>query len=206
MQKEVFDDKSIGIKSECTKSKNIHTNSGYFNSDESLNNDSVCQINNASNEFSSTVNSLSNILNNNISTDHHYTGHLCDLSSHIYFDESKLSSVNSLNDDFEDLENISFPSENLLADAELINIDEVELTADNTSSKATNNLCSINSEWMTDVSGLSSCVGSEDYFTCPDANSGYILDRKIDKTDMQFENQVLAELYDPKRYSFLLFY
>lgn len=202
MQKEVFNDESIVIESECNKSKNIHTNSGYFNSGESLNNDSVCQINNAHNEFSSTVNSLNNILNENISTDHHDTRHFCDLSSHIYFEESKLSSVNSLNDDFEDLENISFPSENLLADAELINIEEAELTADNTPSQAKNNLCSINSEWMTDVSGLSSYVGSDDYFTCPDAYSGYILNRKIDKIDMQFRNKVPAKLYEPKRYFF----
>lgn len=187
----IINDKSIGIESECNESNNIHTNIGYFNSNESLNCDFESQTNNIDNEFLNTANSISNILNNNIATD---PEDLSDVSAHVHFDESNLSSIN----DFEDLETISFPSENLLVDTELV--DEVKLTTKNTYSQTENDLCAMYSEWMTDISGLSSCVGSDDYHTCPDGNSSYVLNGKMNKTDTQYGNKLLAKMNSPLRY------
>lgn len=158
---------------------------------ESTKCDSVTQQNHSPNEsilLSSSTDSLSDILNKNISSDVDYTGLFDDTPSNIYSDLSSESSVTSINDNFQDLENVSFPSSDLITDSELFRFDEIELTIDNMPSLP-KNIQFNNSELMTDISGLSSLMGSDDYFTCPDSNSERrILNKKIDKTDIQFED------------------
>lgn len=167
---------SIGNESTFNKSNKLHTSSGYFNSGESLDstsksikNDSVGLNNNILSE--STFESISDILNENISTSDFSTELLSDIPSDISFDTDDL--IKSENDDFENIENISFPSTHLIADSELMTYEKI--------SNQTNEAYSSNAEWLTDLSGLSS---SEEYFTCPDTNSKqHILNGKSDKID-----------------------
>lgn len=178
-------DKSVDTKSEFNKSDKLHISSGYFNSGESLNStpkstkhNSESQINNVSNESSSTVNSFNNVLNKNISTDHF------NVSSHIYCNESRLSSIIPPHDSFEDF---SFSSEDSLSNTELSEMNKIEIT-ENQSSQEKKKMYLSNSFFMTDISDLSnaSCLGSDDYFTCPDSNSGY--HNVNHKTDIELED------------------
>lgn len=181
-------DKSVDTNSEFNKSDKLHISSGYFNSGESLNStpkstkhNSESQINNVSNESSSKVNSINNVLNKNISTDHFHV-------SHIYCDESKLSSIMPPHDSFEDF---IFSPEDSLSNTELSELNKIEIT-ENKSSPEKKKVYLNNSYFMTDISDLSSasCLGSDDYFTCPDSNSDYhnLNHNNIHKTDIQLED------------------
>lgn len=168
-------------------------------------------------------NSCSDVLNKNISSEHNCSGlpdnisseHSCtglpeNMSSHIYFDGSLMSSIKSVHDEveFEDIENITFPSQNLLTDSEIYKLNEVELTSDNTSSLLKQSFTTIDSELMSDISGLSSYLESDDYYTCPDTNSQQkVLNKKHEKTDRIIDNLTfssLTSLFDSLRYLFII--
>lgn len=178
--KEQNNDKSIGNESTLNKSDKLHTSSGYFNSGESL--DSTSDSNNSdlvdeeknlssiSSSISSTDNSLDDILNKNISSDYEYSG-LDEIPSSIHVDGS-LNSVECVNNEFESIENISFPSNNLLTDSEsLFELSDTELTTKNNQDQSTNISALSISEWMTDISDLSNHHSSDEFLTCPDTNS-----------------------------------
>lgn len=197
--------------STINKSNKLHTSSGYFNSGESLDSsskstkrDSTDKQNNDSLSPSVVVNSSYDILNSNILPDSNSTELPGCVSKNINLDESVLSSIKSINDEFEDLENVSFPSNNLDVDSELYEINEDETDTKNISGKMRNNQNN-NSEWMTDISGLSSII-TDDFFTCPDSNSE-------EDTDSIDTDILLAEIAsclsmtsfsDSMRYDFLL--
>lgn len=192
---------SIGNESTFNKSDRLHTSSGYFNSGESsdstsksIKNDSVGLNNNIHSE--STFESTSDILNENISTNDLSAELLSDILSDISFDTDG-NSIKSENPDIENIENISFPSTHLIADSELITYEKIF--------NQPNETYSSNTEWLTDISGLSS---SEEYFTCPDTNSKqHNFNGKSDKIDVQLEdvtnNMSMTSFYDSMRYLFV---
>lgn len=163
-------EKSIGFTSTFNESNRLHTSSGYFNSGESLNNtskmtkyESVNQTNTSEKStseivLSSTNNSISDILNKNVmSSDYHHTNLLDDILVDNFSDRF-------MSNNFEEVENISFPSENLIVDSNIFKFNEVDSITENNVNIPKNNC-----EWMTDISGLSSRLESDDYFTCPDS-------------------------------------
>jgi len=203
---------SIGVESTIDKSDRLHTSSGYLNSGESLNSisksitfDSVSQKNNNIDEciiLSSTAYSFGDVLNTNVSSD--YKLPIDDIPSKLYYDGSILSSIKCVTDEFESIENISFPSNNLLTDSELFDLDEIELGTRNIFSEIENMSLS-DSDLMSDISGLSSCLSSDDFFTCPDTNSEQqILNGDTYKTDTQLEDITkslsMTSIYDSIRY------
>jgi len=204
---------SIGAaESTIDKSDRLHTSSGYLNSGESLNSisksitfDSVSQKNNNIDEciiLSSTAYSFGDVLNTNVSSD--YKLPINDIPSKLYYDGSILSSIKCATDEFESIENISFPSNNLITDSELFDLDEIELGTRNIFSEIENMSLS-DSDLMSDISGLSSCLSSDDFFTCPDTNSEQqILNGDTYKTDTQLEDITksvsMTSIYDSMRY------
>lgn len=199
-------DKSVDTESKFNKSDKLHISSGYFNSGESLNStpksakhNSESQINNVSNESSSTAKSFNNVLNKNISTDDFH------VSSHIYCNESKLSSIKPAHDSFEDF---IFSSEDSLSNTELSEINKIEIT-ENNSRQEKKKMYFSNSYWMTDISDLSSAsgLGSDDYFTCPDSNSDYHnLNHKVHKTDIELEDISDMPIENFKKLRYFHFY
>lgn len=187
------------VKSNCAeltfdKSNKLNASSGYFNSGESLDNsskstkcDSISKINNDNLNLSSAVDSFHDILNSNILPDNNSTELPGCVSTNINLDDSVLSSIKLLNDDYEDLENVSFPSNNLDVDPELFEINEDEIAAENISGQM-RNIRNNNSELMTDISGLSS-IFTDDFFTCPDSSSEENLNSSSIDTDL-----LLAEI------------
>jgi len=205
---------SIGAESTIDKSDRLHTSSGYLNSGESLNSisksitfDSVSQKNNNIDEciiLSSTAYSFGDVLNTNGSSDSHYNLPINDIPSKLYYDGSILSSIKYVTDEFESIENISFPSNNLLSDSDLFESDEIELGTKNIFSEIENMSLS-DTDLMSDISGLSSCLSSDDFFTCPDTNSEQqILKSDIYKTDTELEDITksvsMTSIYDSMRY------
>ncbi|XP_026821024.1 uncharacterized protein LOC113559414 [Rhopalosiphum maidis] len=189
---------SIGAESTFDKSNGLHTSSGYLNSGESLDSisksttfDSVSQKNNNIDEciLTSTAYSFDDILNKNVSSDHHFTRlHKNSIPSKMYYDGSMLSSIKYVSDEFESIENISFPSSNLLSDSELFELDEVELEEKNIFSQIESSSFS-DSDLMSDISGLSSCLSSDDFYTCPDTNSErLVLNNVTCNTDIELED------------------
>uniref|UniRef100_A0A2S2P3M9 Uncharacterized protein n=1 Tax=Schizaphis graminum TaxID=13262 RepID=A0A2S2P3M9_SCHGA len=189
---------SIGAESTFDKSNRLHTSSGYLNSGESLDSisksttfDSISQKNNNIDEciLTSTAYSFDDILNKNVSSDHCFTRlHKNGIPSKINYDGSMLSSIKYVSDEFESIENISFPSSNLLSDSELFELDEVELEAKNIFSQIESSSFS-DSDLMSDISGLSSCLSSDDFYTCPDTNSErLILNSVTCNTDIELED------------------
>ncbi|XP_022162312.1 uncharacterized protein LOC111028083 [Myzus persicae] len=189
---------SIGAESAIDKSVRLHTSSGYLNSGESLNSisksitfDSVSQKNNNIDEciiLSSTAYSFGDALNTNGSPDCHYNLPINDIPSKLYYDGSVLSSIKYVTDEFESIENISFPSNNLLSDSEFFELDDIELGKKNIFSEIENMSLS-DTDLMSDISGLSSCLSSDDFFTCPDTNSlQKILKSDTYKTDTELED------------------
>ncbi|VVC33003.1 Hypothetical protein CINCED_3A012722 [Cinara cedri] len=163
-------EKCTSVDTIFNKSDKLHTSSGYFNSGESYDTNSVRSIkydsdyqkndNYSESILSDTANSISDILNANISPDIHCE----DFPSRICFDGSIISSITDIrsvnNDDEDDLKNIF--SKTVLS--ETSKLKEIELSTENS-------ICSNDNEWMTEISGLSSLFNSEEYFTCPDTNT-----------------------------------
>ncbi|KAL5238363.1 hypothetical protein ACI65C_005773 [Semiaphis heraclei] len=189
---------SIGAESTIDKSDRLHTSSGYLNSGESLNSisksvtfDSVSQKNNNIDEciiLSSTAYSTGNVLNTNGSSDCDCNLLIKDIPSKLYYDGSILSSIKCVTDEFESIENISFPSNNLLSDSELFELDEIELGTKNIFSDI-ENISLSDTDLMSDISGLSSCLSSDDFLTCPDTNSEqHIFNSDSYKTDTELED------------------
>lgn len=199
--KEQSNEKSIGNESTFNKSDKLHTSSGYFNSGESLDSTSNSKKSNLVDEkinlscesilssVSSTDNSLDDILNRNISSDPEHSK-FDEIPSSIHADGS-LNSLECVNNEFESIENISFPSNNLLTDSEsLFESQEVELTTKNNYDQS-KDISLSNSKWMTDISELSNCYSSDDFLTCPDTNSEQYLsntNRKNDINDYKLED------------------
>ncbi|XP_025200447.1 uncharacterized protein LOC112598258 [Melanaphis sacchari] len=192
-------EKSIDAESTFDKSDKLCTNSGYLNSSESLDSiskstfDSVGQKNNNIDEciLTSTAYSFDDILNKNVSSDNHITGlHVKRIPSKIYYDGSMLSSIKCVSDEFESIENISFPSSNLLSDSELYEHNEVELGTKNIFSQVEDTSLS-DSDLMSDISGLSS-LSSDDFLTCTDTNSERQIRNSVNsvtyKTDIELED------------------
>jgi len=207
---------SIVAESTFDKSNRLHASSGYLNSGESLDSisksttlNSVGQKNNNIDEciLTSTAYSFDDILNKNVSLDDNFIGlHKNDIPSKIYCDGSVLSSIKYVSDEFESIENISFPSSNLLSDSELFEL-EVELEKTNIFNQIeTTSLSDLSdSDLMSDISGLSSCLSSDDFFTCPDTNSERkILSSDTYKTDIELEDITkslsMTSIYDSIRY------
>ncbi|XP_025419352.1 uncharacterized protein LOC112689739 isoform X2 [Sipha flava] len=199
--KEQNNEKSIDNNTTFNKSDKLHTSSGYFNSGESLNSTSNSKKSNLVDEkknlscesilssVSSTDNSLEDILNRNISSDYE-NSELDDIPSSIYADRS-LNSLECVNNGFESIENISFPSNNLLTDSEsLFESQKVVLTTKNNYNQS-KDISLSNSEWMTDISELSNWHSSDDFLTCPDTNSEQYLTNsnyRNDITDNKLED------------------
>lgn len=205
---------SIGAESTIDKSDRLHTSSGYLNSGESLNSisksvtfDSVSQKNNNIDEciiLSSTAYSTGNVLNTNGSSDCDCNLLIKDIPSKLYYDGSILSSIKCVTDEFESIENISFPSNNLLSDSELFELDEIELGTKNIFSDI-ENISLSDTDLMSDISGLSSCLSSDDFLTCPDTNSEqHIFNSDSYKTDTELEDITksvsMTSIYDSIRY------
>lgn len=205
---------SIGAESTIDKSDGLHTSSGYLNSGESLNSisksitfDSISQKNNNIDEciiLSSTAYSVGDVLNTNVSSDYHNKLPINDIPSKLYYDGSILSSIKCVTDEFESIENISFPSNNLLSDSELFELDEIGLGTRNIFSEIENMSLS-DCDLMSDISGLSSCLSSDGFFTCPDTNSEQqILNDDTYETDTELEDITksvsMTSIYDSMRY------
>jgi hypothetical protein len=209
--KEQNNEKSIDNNTTFNKSDKLHTSSGYFNSGESLNSTSNSKKSNLVDEkknlscesilssVSSTDNSLEDILNRNISSDYE-NSELDDIPSSIYADRS-LNSLECVNNGFESIENISFPSNNLLTDSEsLFESQKVVLTTKNNYNQS-KDISLSNSEWMTDISELSNWHSSDDFLTCPDTNSEQYLTNsnyRNDITDNKLED-ITYKTCDSKR-------
>lgn len=226
-------EKSIDAESTFDKSNRLHTSSGYLNSGESLDNtsksitfDSVSQKNNNLDEciLSSTTYSNGDILNKNVSSENIFSKlPNNDIPSNVYYDGSILSSIKCVTDEFESIEDISFPSNNLLTDTELFEIDDVELGTKNiishmkSMSSSDSDIDSDSdsdsdsvSDLMTDISGLSS-LSADDFLTCPDTNSeqNILSSDYTYKTDIELEDITksisMTSFYDSMRYCFIMF-
>lgn len=174
-------EKCLSVNTTFNESDKLHTSSGYLNSDESYdtnsfksskyysdyqNKDSVSES-----LSSETTNSISDILNANISPENQPEA----FASRIYFDGSIISSVTdarSINDDDDnddddddDDDDDSYISLNNIVLSETSKSNETKLSTEN-------NTCSNNNEWMTEISeDFSSLFSTDEYFTCPDSKS-----------------------------------
>lgn len=183
---------------------------------KSIKQDSVNQKNNLSGKslLSSIANSLSDILERNISSDSNDTEQLDDIPLDNNSDRSIKNSISSEENDFRDLENdfksvenISFPSDYLFEDSDFNELTDIELITEKNIG-VPKGVCMDNSDWMTDISGLSSRLDSDDYFTCPDTNSDkHIINSKNINLGIESKaiknNKSMASLNDSMRYLFL---
>lgn len=183
-------DKSIA-ESTFNTSDTLPTNNEHFSSCERLNSTfkSILDDNITSQSNSSVCNveKLDNLKNN-------------------LTNGSIMSSISSIINDIECIENITFPTKHLLTNSEVYKFDEKEIIAKNNSSLPKINCSNIN-EYTPDLSMLSSYLGSDDYFTCPDSNpEKYILN--TNKTEIQIEDVInnvsMTGFNDSKRYYFVL--
>lgn len=184
-------EKSVVAESTFDKSNKLHTSSGYFNSGESLNSTSKSDILTDKNydnslNVTSATDLFHDILNENILSDNCHTEISYNKMTDIYLDESVISSIKPIFENCEDLENVSFPSSNLVDDSEILETNEVKITKENISNWRRNNR-SNNSEWMTDISGISS-LRTDDFFTCPGTNTDDALYSDSIDTDLLLED------------------